>query len=143
MKFIVRSYTQHLNGIMATGRSAGRLVQNTSLLSSTRTRRKTQGTPCGHQVEHEPVVCPCCIKQSIASMSREANLSFYSALLRQHLEYCVQFLAPQSKKDMDILERVQRRATKMIKGLEHLSKGERLRESVFFILGRSRLGGIL
>ena len=39
-----------------------------------------------------------CIKKSMDSRSREAVLLFYSALLRAHLEYCVQFWVPQLKK---------------------------------------------
>ena len=67
------------------------------------------------------------IRRGFKNKSRAVMLSLYKAMVRPHLDYCIQAWRPDLRKDIDRLGKVQRRATKMMEGLESYSYSDRLR----------------
>ncbi len=68
------------------------------------------------------------IRRNIAYKEKSLIVPLYKAIVRAHLEYCIQAWSPHLRKDIDMLEKIQRRATKLIPGLRDVRYEERLKE---------------
>ena len=69
-----------------------------------------------------------CLKHTFKHPNKEVFTLLYKALIRPHLEYCSCIWSPQLKRDQDAIERIQRRATKLIPELKDLPYNTRLRQ---------------
>src|SRR5664279_583215 len=83
------------------------------------------------------------IRRCFNNLDKEDFLLLYKTYIRPHLEYCVQAWSPHLRKDIDCLERVQRRATKLVKSLRKLPYIERLQKLGLTSLEQRRLRGDL
>ena len=82
------------------------------------------------------------IRRNITYKEKGLIVPLYKAIVRPNLEYCIQAWRPYLRKDIDMLEKVQRRTTKLITGLRDLSYDDRLKECGLTILETQRLRGI-
>jgi hypothetical protein len=83
------------------------------------------------------------IKRTISNKSKDIVVPLYKSLVRPHLEYCVQAWSPYFKKDIAVLEKVQRRATRLIPELCDLRYEERLQACGITSLEDRRVRGDL
>ena len=81
------------------------------------------------------------IKRNFTHINKEGFIILYNAYIRPHLEYCVQAWSPFLQKDISCLERVQRKATKLVKGLNKVTYEERLKMLNLFPLSYRRFRG--
>ena len=74
-------------------------------------------------------------------MNEHIFKKLFCAHVRSHLEYSVQFWCPYLRRDINLIESVQRRATKYLRGYSHLSYTERLKKLELPTLAYRRLRG--
>ena len=78
---------------------------------------------------------------SVTYKEKSLFVPLYKAIVRPHLEYCIQAWSPYLRKDRDMLEKIKRRATKLIAGLRDLTYEERLKKCGLTTLETRRLRG--
>ena len=79
---------------------------------------------CGIAASKKEINMLWLIRRTITYKEKQLIVPLYKAIVRPPLEYCIQAWRPYRKKDIDKLERIQRRATKMIPELRDLREQE-------------------
>ena len=75
--------------------------------------------------------------------SKDVIVRLYKALVRPRLEFCVQAWCPYLRKDIAMIKRIQKRATKLIEGLRDMSYSGRLSHTGLISMEKSRVRGDL
>ena len=81
------------------------------------------------------------IRRNLTYKEKGLIVPLYKTIVRPHLEYCIQAWRPYLRKDIYMLEKVQRRTTKLITWLRDLSCEDRLKECGLITLETRRLRG--
>ena len=101
-----------------------------------------------HEAEHEPTMCPLSSESQLypglhqkkcGQQGKRGDPALLLCTGETYLECCIQTWSSQYRRDVDLLEHAQRRATKMIQGIEYLSYETRQRELGLFSLGKRKL----
>ena len=74
------------------------------------------------------------IKRSFKYVTKESFNILCKTYIRPHIEYCIQAWSPYYAKDIDMLEKIQHRATKLIHQLANLPYEERIQNLNMFSL---------
>lgn len=83
------------------------------------------------------------VKRSFKHMTKKSFVTLYRAYVCPHLKFCVQAWCPYLAKDIDILEKVQRRATKLVTSIAKLTYEQRLQQLKLYSLYYRRQRGDL
>ena len=83
------------------------------------------------------------IKRNIQFKSKQVIVKLNKALVRPRLEFCIQAWSPYLRKDIDMIERVQKRATKLVDGLKDVNYWDRLEATGLISLEKRRIRGDL
>ena len=66
------------------------------------------------------------IKRNFIYKDKTTVMKLYKSLVRPHLNYCMQVWSPHMRKDIDLIEKIQHRATKLIPSMKHLPYDKRI-----------------
>ncbi len=97
----------------------------------------TRPSPCQPNVKRLRLLF--FVQRSLCELSKTAFTPLYCALVRPHLEYVMEAYAPTLIADINQLERAQRLATRLVRGVRHVPYEKRLRQLNLFSLERRRL----